>query len=120
MVDHKIIRTLCDGLEEAMTETAREAEPYIYAPTYEAFFEHPTNDGTITVRVTPEDKVTCEVYHDERNEELDCPIIAEAVQESLQTWEEIERELDRNEWTDHGFSSERDYNEWRYGRGMFM
>lgn len=109
--NHGILQECFDRISEKMRDAVESGETYA-AVTVD------TECGWIDISTDEHDTVDVRVAHD--NEVRESPNITDALFNLVPYWCDIEDEVnDENEeydfWDEHGFASEADYYQWRYG-----
>ena len=109
--NHGILQECFDRISEKMRDAVKDGEVYA-AVTVD------TECGWIDISTDEHDTVDVRVVH-ENNEEKDSPNITDALFKLVPYWcdivDEVEPDEEYDEWNEHGFASEADYYQWRYG-----
>lgn len=110
--NHGILQECFDRISEKMRDAVESGEAYA-AVTVD------TECGWIDISTDEHDTVDVRVVH-ENNEEKDDPNITDALFKLVPYWCDIVDEVQEDDveydyWDEHGFASEADYYQWRYG-----
>jgi hypothetical protein len=117
-LQHGILQECFDRISEKMRDAVKDGEVYAAVTVN-------TECGWIDISTDEHDTVDVRVVH-ENNEEKDSPNITDALFNLVPYWCDIEDEVNSeddeedeceyyDEWNEHGFASEADYYQWRYG-----
>ena len=115
--NHGILQECFDRISEKMRDAVESGETY-------ACVTVDTDCGWIDISTDEHDTVDVRVAHD--NEVRESPNITDALFNLVPYWCDIEDEINSeddeeeecdyyDEWNEHGFASEADYYQWRYG-----
>lgn len=108
--NHGILQECFNRICEEMRSAVKNGEVYAAVTVN-------TDCGWIDIATDKHDAVDVRVVH-ENNEEKDSPNITDALFNLVPYWCDIEDEVndeEYDEWNEHGFASEADYYQWRYG-----
>lgn len=72
-----------------------------------------TNDGYIDVWLNDSGDYEVIVYHDD-NRDTEHSRLEELIISALPAWDDVDEPEPFDEWNEHGFCDEADYNRWRY------